>query len=70
MEIYQTVEKSSSFTPIQECTSPGCRQNRTHHRIHMQTRGSKFIKVCSRLGPLPHCTRGPAQIDVHPQGTR
>merc|ERR1712088_523336 len=42
-ETYQTVN-STSFMPLLMCPSDDCRINKAGGRLHLQTRGSKFIK--------------------------
>jgi len=42
-ETYQTVN-STSFMPLLMCPSEDCRINKAGGRLHLQTRGSKFIK--------------------------
>merc|ERR1719278_1546453 len=42
-ETYQTVN-STSFMPLLMCPSDDCRINKSGGRLHLQTRGSKFIK--------------------------
>jgi DNA replication licensing factor MCM7 len=42
-ETYQTVA-STSFTPLLMCPSEDCRVNKSGGRLHLQTRGSKFVK--------------------------
>nr|XP_018897771.1 PREDICTED: DNA replication licensing factor Mcm7 [Bemisia tabaci] len=42
-ETYQPVH-SLSFNPIEMCPSEDCRVNKAGGRLHLQTRGSKFIK--------------------------
>lgn len=42
-EIYQEVA-SRSFMPLMQCPTEQCVSNRSKGRLHLQTRGSKFIK--------------------------
>lgn len=42
-ETYQPVN-SLSFMPVADCPSEDCRVNKAGGRLHLQTRGSKFVK--------------------------
>lgn len=42
-EIYQTVN-GRTFMPLNKCPSSSCSKNRNSGRLHMQVRGSKFVK--------------------------
>lgn len=42
-ETYQPVN-SMSFMPVADCPSEDCRVNKAGGRLHLQTRGSKFVK--------------------------
>ena len=42
-ETYQTIA-STNFMPLLMCPSDDCRINKSGGRLHLQTRGSKFIK--------------------------
>merc|ERR1712038_1730693 len=42
-ETYQTVN-STAFMPLLMCPSDDCRINKSGGRLHLQTRGSKFVK--------------------------
>lgn len=42
-ETYQQVN-SLSFMPVADCPSEDCRVNKAGGRLHLQTRGSKFVK--------------------------
>jgi hypothetical protein len=47
VEIYQEIGRVTSFTPLHECGA--CRLNQMQGRVTMQTRGSRFVKVCQKL---------------------
>ena len=52
-EIYQEVS-NSAFMPVQRCESQRCKDDKVTGRLHMQTRGSRFIKYQElRLQELP-----------------
>lgn len=42
-ETYQTIN-STAFMPLLMCPSDDCRINKSGGRLHLQTRGSKFVK--------------------------
>ena len=42
-ETYQPVN-SMTFLPVSDCPSEDCRVNKSGGRLHLQTRGSKFVK--------------------------
>ncbi|XP_054153446.1 DNA replication licensing factor mcm7-A-like [Oppia nitens] len=42
-ETYQPIG-SQSFMPLERCQSDDCKANRANGRLHLQTRGSKFVK--------------------------
>lgn len=42
-ETYQPIG-SQSFMPLERCNSDECKANRANGRLHLQTRGSKFMK--------------------------
>eukprot|EP00949_MAST-11_sp_MAST-11-sp1_P004690 g4690.t1 len=42
-EIYQEV-KSKTFMPLRECASELCKKNDSKGKLHLQARGSKFVK--------------------------
>lgn len=42
-ETYQPVN-SLHFLPVSDCPSEDCRVNKAGGRLHLQTRGSKFVK--------------------------
>ena len=42
-ETYQPIG-CQSFMPLERCQSDECKANRANGRLHLQTRGSKFIK--------------------------
>ena len=42
-ETYQPIG-SQSFMPLERCQSDECKANRANGRLHLQTRGSKFLK--------------------------
>lgn len=53
-EIYQEVGFKQQFTPIAECPSAHCVENRMKGKLFMQTRGSKFVKYQElKLQELP-----------------
>ncbi|KAJ3131084.1 Mcm2-7 hexameric complex component [Physocladia obscura] len=43
-ENYQEITSTTSTTPITECVSEACKQNKVKGRLYMQTRASKFVK--------------------------
>ena len=53
-ETYQTIN-STAFMPLLMCPSDDCRINKSGGRLHLQTRGSKFVKfqevsfLCTKL---------------------
>lgn len=70
-EIYQEVT-GPSFMPLTTCTSQDCVTNRRKGRLHLQTRGSKFVKFqelkiqeLSRNVPTGHI---PRSMTVHAYG--
>ena len=42
-ETYQPIN-SSSFVPLEHCSSNECKTNRSNGRLYLQTRGSRFVK--------------------------
>ena len=42
-ETYQPIG-SQSFMPLERCQSDECKASRANGRLHLQTRGSKFVK--------------------------
>ena len=42
-ETYQTIT-STAFMPLLMCPAEDCRVNKSGGRLHLQTRGSKFVK--------------------------
>ncbi|KAJ2391783.1 DNA replication licensing factor MCM7, partial [Coemansia sp. RSA 2559] len=42
-EVFQEV-KTRQFTPLTQCQSPRCVENRTKGKLHKQTRGSRFLR--------------------------
>ena len=52
-ETYQHVS-STAFMPLLMCPGEDCRVNKSGGRLHLQTRGSKFIKFQAK--PLLHIT--------------
>ena len=52
-EIYQEVT-SKQFMPLGQCPSPVCKDNKLDGTLHMQTRGSKFVRYQElRVQELP-----------------
>jgi DNA replication licensing factor MCM7 len=52
-EIYQDVT-SKQFMPLGKCPSPECLENKVDGSLHMQTRGSKFVRYQElRVQELP-----------------
>ncbi|CAM9841099.1 unnamed protein product, partial [Sphacelaria rigidula] len=45
---------SRQFTPVESCPSQSCRTNKTHGKLSMQTRGSRFMRYQEvRIQELP-----------------
>ncbi|KAJ2416995.1 DNA replication licensing factor MCM7 [Coemansia sp. IMI 209128] len=42
-EVFQEV-KTRQFTPLAQCQSPRCTENRSRGKLHKQTRGSRFLR--------------------------
>jgi DNA replication licensing factor MCM7 len=52
-EIFQEVT-GNQFMPVNRCPSQRCKDDKTLGRVHMQTRGSKFVKYQElRVQELP-----------------
>jgi DNA replication licensing factor MCM7 len=70
-EVYQEVN-SPEFMPLTLCTSNDCVTNRRKGRLHLQTRGSKFVKFQElRIQELPrHVPTGhiPRSLSIHVYG--
>jgi len=43
-EIYQVLDKSTEYTPIEQCSSAMCKTNQQKGNLYPQTRGSRFEK--------------------------
>jgi DNA replicative helicase MCM subunit Mcm2 (Cdc46/Mcm family) len=61
-ELYQPVG-GGQFTPLQKCTSPDCSKNGKNGILHIQTRGSKFLKYQEVK------LQEPVRTDVQEQGS-
>jgi len=52
-EMYKTV-KGDKFMPVSQCASQRCKENNTTGKVHMQSRGSRFVKFQEvRVQELP-----------------
>ncbi len=51
-ETYQPVA-STAFMPLLMCPGEDCRVNKSGGRLHLQTRGSKFVKFQVKLHNSP-----------------